>query len=72
MLFGNEYYRKLNMCIIKYNGYMLFIWWFVFNFFLDFIINLWKIKNKYIVMEDYSIVRLEEELGMYGYLYNFL
>lgn len=72
MLFGNEYYRKLNMCIIKYNGYMLFIWWFVFNFCLDFIINLWKIKNKYIVMEDYSIVRLEEELGMYGYLYNFL
>lgn len=60
------------MCNIKYNGYMLFIDNIVFNFFLDFIFDLWKIKNKYIVMEDYSIVRLEEELGMYGYLYNFL
>lgn len=42
----------------------------VFNFLLDFTFDSWKTKNKYTVMEDYSIARLEEELGMHGYLYN--
>lgn len=42
----------------------------VYNFLLDFTFNSWKTKNKYTVMEDYSTARLEEELGMHGYLYN--
>ncbi|XP_062596534.1 uncharacterized protein LOC134257978, partial [Saccostrea cucullata] len=36
----------------------------------DFTFSSWKTQNKYTTMEEHSIARLEEELGMHGYLYN--
>lgn len=41
-----------------------------FCFLTDFAFSSWKTQNKYTAMENHSIARLEEELGMHSYLYN--
>lgn len=35
--------------------------------FIDFVFNNWKSEKGVIIMEEFSIVRLEEDLDMFGY-----
>lgn len=37
---------------------------------IDFTFTDWKLQKGYSVMEDFGIAKLEEELGLHGYLHN--
>jgi hypothetical protein len=39
-------------------------------FYVDFTFTDWKRQKGYTTMETFSIAKLEEELGLYGYLHN--
>lgn len=40
------------------------------DFWIDFTFTDWKLQKGYSQMEEFSIAKLEEELGLYGYLHN--
>lgn len=52
--------------VYEYNVWYKFIVSFLFIF-KDFVFNNWKSEKGVIIMEEFSIVRLEEDLDMFGY-----